>query len=1019
MGDRKMRRRNYGKIICILTILFLLALPLNELPLHDGSSYDGPALERQNPPVAQAGTFDDYKTQDHWDEVIVKWKQGADLPEIPGTEIVVQDAEARLAKLVVEGDISVEEILAFANTYKELEYVQPNYRYKIHATPNDPGYSTQWHHKQINLPQAWDIHTGNRNIVIAVLDTGVDHTHPDLSANLVKGFNVLRPSELPVDDYGHGTQVAGILAAAGNNGQGVTGVLWNAQIMPIKVLDAAGEGDDFSIGQGIRYAVKNGAKIIVLSLGDRLYSKHMEEAVLYAENEGVLLVAATGNNGSTVNYPAAFPTVLAVGASDERNLVPAYSNFGPEVDVVAPGQGIYTTGLRGQMTYNSGTSMATPIVAGVAALVYSEHPDMQPWQVRQLIRQSAVSGNPQIWDSKLGYGVVDAYRALTIKPEINLWAPNNTWEQAKKFPMDTRIDSTLRGVNDVNWFYIDVDHRGKISLPFTSEYAGLGVTWFSYRNDSSGGRLEPIIHSPSRTLESGRYYIRVQVSDWRTMIASLQQSGVTQNQYGQHEIIYHMEQHFQIAEDRFEPNQSIFQAAKLDIFAARQLEQGLPYMLLEGTFHRDMDYDWYELDLPVAGQLTVEVINSYGRMDPVLTISKELTTDSKKYMLVDDHEHGAGEFWSGDVTAGKFYFMVADYQLKKQPVPYQVKITYIPNVDDRWEPNYNRQMAPNIAMGQDVYAYFNGMADEDWYAFVVGETSTIQMDVNALVADVIMENVVVAFNIYESTQEQPLLSRNITRQRNLSLQASFTPGVYYVQMKKGGQENAATRYIPYRLRLQSLPGNANTVLKEEKSLPTQRFVDITTDELRQAATYLYDKSIVQGFPDGTFRPNEPLTRGQLTTLVLRVLDIDVEAENAKLSSTLGQSEVEATHWAYAAMRVAVDQGILVGFADQTLRPDALVTRAELVTILCRAFDEHYRNLLASYGNRDIDSNPLLINQLYQDVPRNHWAYHDIQMNGILQYIGSKENSMFMPSQQANRSDVALAVYKILQTDLGL
>ncbi len=199
-------------------------------------------------------------------------------------------------------------------TYRDVTKVEAAY-----AVSTDPMRVKQTYLDMIHVDQAWAAAGDSRTpIVVAVVDTGVDLVHPDLVGNLVDGVNLLQPSKKPQDDNGHGTNVAGIIAATFNNDKGIAGIAPNAKIMPIKALEADGTGGEAKLGEGIKYAVDHGAKIVVLSLGLNKYSDYMEGIVQYAEDHNVLLVAAVGNESTSVKYPAAYPTVLAVGGVNPR-----------------------------------------------------------------------------------------------------------------------------------------------------------------------------------------------------------------------------------------------------------------------------------------------------------------------------------------------------------------------------------------------------------------------------------------------------------------------------------------------------------------------------------------------------------------------------------------------------------------------------------------------------------------------------------------------------------------------------
>jgi subtilisin family serine protease len=270
------------------------------------------------------------------------------------------------------------------------------------------------------------------------VDTGVDLDHPDLAGNVVSGYNVISPGAPPQDDHGHGTHVAGIVAAITNNNVGVAGVAGGCRIMPVKVLNNVGEGTDFDVATGIQWAADNGARVINMSLGSPDYSYALADAVDYAYGKNVLIVAAAGNDGlESILYPAALPHVMAVGATDKIDGRASFSNYGNALDIVAPGVNIFSTLWDNSYTYLSGTSMATPHVAGVAALVLSLHPEYTNDQVEKVLKAGCVDlGNPG-WDPYYGYGRVDALAALeetfpvggTIRGQVYLEGRSN-WSGA-------------------------------------------------------------------------------------------------------------------------------------------------------------------------------------------------------------------------------------------------------------------------------------------------------------------------------------------------------------------------------------------------------------------------------------------------------------------------------------------------------------------------------------------------------------------------------------------------------------
>ncbi len=282
----------------------------------------------------------------------------------------------------------------------------------------DPYRPQQWALDMLDAEDAWLTSRGG-SIDIAVVDTGVTGTHPDLASKLCSGVAFLGSTGIPgtglgaVDGNGHGTHVAGIAAAAAGDGIGVAGVAPDARIIPVRVLDAHGGGSTSDVARGITWAVDHGAEVINLSLGGS-YSVAIAAALDYAESRGVVVVAAAGNAGPTgpVNHPASQDTALAVASLDESGEVSWFSTRGEYVDVAAPGSGIMSTYNNGAWTYMSGTSMATPQVSGVAALLLAADPDLTPGEVRARIEGTANDMGPIGHDVSSGWGRVDPVAAL-------------------------------------------------------------------------------------------------------------------------------------------------------------------------------------------------------------------------------------------------------------------------------------------------------------------------------------------------------------------------------------------------------------------------------------------------------------------------------------------------------------------------------------------------------------------------------------------------------------------------------
>lgn len=300
---------------------------------------------------------------------------------------------------------------------QQIKYAEPHWVYATQlapVTPNDEFYARyQWNVEAVHAPEAWRQSRGSRAVQVAVVDTGVDLTHPDLRGKLVRGTNMLDGRKSAADDNGHGTHVAGIIAARVNNLVGIAGLTWRNAVMPIKAMGADGSGTTFAVADGIIEAVDRGVDVINLSLGNYATSQFLRDAVRYAERHQVVLVAAAGNDASgQASYPAAYPEVLAVAATTRVGTVAGFSNYGAYVDVAAPGDGIASTYKDGQYAMLSGTSMATPHVAALAALVRGVNPRLTAAQVRAVITSTTSDIGPVGRDNYAGYGEINVQRAL-------------------------------------------------------------------------------------------------------------------------------------------------------------------------------------------------------------------------------------------------------------------------------------------------------------------------------------------------------------------------------------------------------------------------------------------------------------------------------------------------------------------------------------------------------------------------------------------------------------------------------
>jgi len=305
----------------------------------------------------------------------------------------------------------------------EVQFVERNHVLLPELIANDPSYPKQWHLPKIFAPAAWDFSVGRPEVVIAILDTGVDPTHPDLAAKLLPGYNTYDKNTSTADVEGHGTKVAGSAAAIANNATGVASVAWDNRILPVRVTDSVGYAYISTIANGLTWAVDHGAKVMNVSFSIR-GSSTVSSAAQYVRSKGGLVVASGGNCGCVESAPND-PNIIFVAATDQNDNKASFSSQGNHLDLAAPGVSITTTTRGGGYGSVSGTSFASPITAGVVALMMSVNSTLSPADLEALLKANADDKGTAGWDSSFGFGRLNAYRAVAAAA-ASVPAPDTT-----------------------------------------------------------------------------------------------------------------------------------------------------------------------------------------------------------------------------------------------------------------------------------------------------------------------------------------------------------------------------------------------------------------------------------------------------------------------------------------------------------------------------------------------------------------------------------------------------------------
>jgi subtilisin family serine protease len=366
--------------------------------------------------------------------IIVKFKNGVSDAQVAATlgkhkgqskEKLGGGHLGQLHHVQIQKGQSEEDAVAELKADPNVEFAEVNGLAEAHGVPNDPGYGNQWHLPDISAPMAWDSTTGSSAVTIAILDSGVDSTHPDLAPNIVAGYNLVDGNTNTADIAGHGTAVAGSAVAASNNGQGIASVCWNCNIMPVRIA-FLNNGEAWAywstIASGIQWAADHGAKVQNVSYAGYV-SSTIQSAATYAKGKGSMVFMSAGNDNTDPGV-AMYNDIQVVAATDQGDVRASFSDYGSLVTFSAPGNYIYTTMMGGGYGSWQGTSFAAPIAAGVAGLVMSANPKLSVDQVRSVMINSVDDLGDAGWDPYFGYGKVNAARAVALAMSMNSVSPS-------------------------------------------------------------------------------------------------------------------------------------------------------------------------------------------------------------------------------------------------------------------------------------------------------------------------------------------------------------------------------------------------------------------------------------------------------------------------------------------------------------------------------------------------------------------------------------------------------------------
>ncbi|MDR6225562.1 S8 family peptidase [Desmospora profundinema] len=709
---------------------------------------------------------------------VVKWKRDEPDPRfLESVRVLHRSDENDGVTMLVELRKGVKEEgwLERWSAHEQIEFIHPNQTYKVEQRDlADARTQDRYYLERIRAADAWEAMDWpvQSRVIVAVVDTGVEMNHPSLKPYLVPGVNLRDPTQPPQDYMGHGTHVAGVIAEVWNGWKRGADPGGSARIMPVKVMSDGKDGDVYFTAEGIREAVRRHADIVVLAQGSWTYSETMADAVRYAEEEGVLVVAATGNASIDQNqdivynypiyYPAAFPEVLGVGSVGRDGKVVSTSNGGPGIDVVAPGEAIVAAVPGGGEKADSGTSFAAPQVAALAALIKGQDPTIKPRDIRTLIRQSAQSGGEDRWNEWEGYGEIDVLAALTQKVKPDMFEPNDFFEEAMPMSRDQRLEAVLSGSQDTDCFRIMTPYEGVLTLRVTGKKEGMR----SVTLRGSGPGEEPVEYEGEELTE---IHVNVDQYEW-TFCLSIRDD---------RDWAYSLSNEFRLQPDEYENNDQRWSAFKVNVAPG--------FSSFQGTFHKERDYDWFRLDFNEPGTLRLRVDSWTPRGDPVLYLQE---SGSWKGIKVDEESEGRPEEVELDVETGSLFVRVSDYGLNAIADPYLLMVEFQPETRDEYEPNDTSRQATPLPSEKEIRGRLAGGSDLDWFTFVLDETEQVRF--HFTLDEGASRSVTVALYDQDLRAREMLVLDPENPEGKMT--ASLAPNRYFLRFSGEGEEERGYRF---------------------------------------------------------------------------------------------------------------------------------------------------------------------------------------------------------------------------------
>ncbi|MGJ9458131.1 S8 family serine peptidase [Oceanobacillus sp. CF4.6] len=947
--------------------------------------------------------------------IIVKWKHGKtfapskfSLEELEVSEFMKQQ-NISLVRVAENDDYDkkLKELKRDSNSI----YVEPDYLLESTYIPSDPRIDEQWYLEQIDMTRAWDVNQGSTDVTIAVLDTGVNAKHPDLQGRVLSGYDFVNQDTSAVDDNGHGTHVAGIIAS-NTDYTGIAGIDFNAKILPIKVADQNGIVSLYEAVSGIYYAIERGADVINMSFGGYQYSSVQEEAIWAASNHGIVLVASAGNDGlGSALYPASYDPVINVAASDKNDQPTYFSNYGGFIDITAPGENILSANYLGGYNFGDGTSFSAPIVSALAGLLKAEYPNWNPNEIEWALQEGAENSGSTEWNDDSGFGRVNAYQALTTNLPSLKDDASDIKAGAKVLNADQIISDKIDLPMDVDWYKFEVNESTELTVDLLNSSNHLDLVGMLYEYDGDTIIDRQLIDETgmgydenyTSYVDPGTYYIAIYdyYNHWSKDAYNL---NITMDSSASDDSDLVME---------FEPNDSMY------------LANYLPYGSMgAGYFQTYDDYDYFEVDLPYNGDFMITTATDryayYSDPAAILLDQNGNIIDYADLFIDDDLTLKYFSQVFSNVKAGKYYVVILNLQSYSDTSPYIFDISYIEGTGEEVpvpvaspeSGNYTGQIEVELTIPDGTYINYTLDGTTPSLTNGIKYSGPIKLEEDTTLKAVAIQNDIPSKVVtYEYTIDQVVIE---------TPSASVPSGEFKNPFELELTSNLADAKIIYTLD-ESTPTANHGMLYEEPILIKENTVlktiaihgglisDLNTftykyNSNQDAITFpdtvghwaesdilfLAQKELITGYPNGNFGPKDNITRGSAAAIIVRELELTLEDNH-------NFQDVPANHWASGYIGAAAKEGIITGNDYGEFNPDAPLTREEMAAILVRGYK--------LTGESNI---------LFPDVDKGSWAYPYIEKLVANNITTGLPDGSYAPKKNISRSEFATMVARVIK-----